>query len=35
MELSEEQRAAILAFYYDNMKVEEIASAAGISEGTV
>ena len=34
-ELSEEQRAVILAYYYDEMKVEEIARLLEISEGTV
>lgn len=34
-ELSEEQRAVVLAYYYDEMKVEEIARLLEISEGTV
>lgn len=34
-ELSEEQRAVVLAYYYDEMKGEEIARLLEISEGTV
>lgn len=34
-ELSEEQRAVVLAYYYDEIKVEEIARLLEISEGTV
>ena len=34
-ELCEEQRAVVLAYYYDEMKVEEIARLLEISEGTV
>lgn len=34
-ELSEEQRTVILAYYYEEMKVEEIARLLEISEGTV
>lgn len=34
-ELSKEQQAAIFAYYYDEMKIEEIAAAAGVSEGTI
>lgn len=33
--LSEEQRLVVMAYYYDNMGVKEIAKALGISEGTV
>ena len=33
--LSDEQRAVILAYYYDNLKVEEIAELLSISVGTV
>lgn len=33
--LSEEQKAAILAYYYDNLKVDEIAELMELSEGTV
>lgn len=33
--LSDDQKLVIFAFYYDEMKVEEIASLLGISEGTV
>ena len=33
--LSEEQKTAILAYYYDNLKVDEIAKLMELSEGTV
>lgn len=33
--LSEDQRLVVLAYYYDNMGVREIADVLGISEGTV
>lgn len=35
LQLSEEQKFVVLAYYYDDMKVEEIASFFGISTGTV
>ena len=33
--LPEEQKVVLLAYYYDNMKVDEIAEILGISPGTV
>lgn len=33
--LSEEQRLIVLAYYYDNMSIKEIAEAMELSEGTV
>ena len=33
--LSDEQKTVILAYYYDNLKVEEIADLLSISEGTI
>lgn len=35
LQLSEEQKIVVLAYYYDDMKIEEIASFFGISIGTV
>ncbi len=34
-ELSEEQRAAVMMFYFDEMSVGQIAEMQGVSEGTV
>lgn len=34
-ELSEEQRAAVLMYYYDELSVKQIAQIQGVSEGTV
>lgn len=34
-ELSEEQRAAVLMYYYDELSVKQIAEIQGVSEGTV
>ena len=34
-ELSEEQRAAVLLFYYDELSVKQIAEIQGVSENTV
>lgn len=34
-DLSEEQRAAVLMFYYDEMSVKQIAEIQGVSENTV
>lgn len=33
--LSDEQRAVIMAYYYDNLKVEEIADLFAVSSGTI
>lgn len=33
--LSEEQRIAVMAYYYDGLKVEEIAELSGVSVGTI
>lgn len=34
-QLSEEQRAAVMLYYYDELSVKQIASIQGVSEGTV